>query len=336
MATTSAPPLELSADARAKRSAALTSIGVNIFLLTLKAIVGVMTGSVALWASAADSLLDLTASSFAYFGVRVGSRPPDDSHAYGHEKFESLSSLIQLALLFVTVGVIASEAWDRLGGDASVTTPLYGIAVIVVSLFVDFWISRKLHRVADETGGSQALKADALHFAADVWSNIAVIIGLLAVRFGQPLGDPIAAFVVATVVVITAIGLLRDTAVVLTDGAPEPAVVDRMHRVIAEFEDVVDHHTLRARLVGSKIFLDVCVELDPDLTFQKAHDLSHHLNDALRHEVPDIEDAVIHFEPAGHPSHQDEAHHSHGFDALTKPTAEPAPDAPARSDGGAA
>ncbi len=311
------PPL--TADARAKRSAALTSIGVNIFLLTLKAVVGVMTGSIALWASAADSLLDLTASTFAYFGVRVGARPPDESHAYGHEKFESLSSLIQLSLLFVTVGIIASEAWDRLWSDASVDTPDYGIAVIVVALVIDFWISRKLHRVAEETGGSQALEADALHFAADVWSNIAVIIGLVAVRMGQPLGDPIAALVVAVVVAVTAIGLLRDTAAVLTDGAPEPEVVDRMHRVIAGFDEVVDHHTLRARLVGSKIFLDVCVELEPELTFQAAHDLSHHLNDALRAEVPAIEDAVIHFEPAGHPSHQDEAHHAHGFDALGKP-----------------
>ncbi len=310
----------LSGDAKAKRGAALLSIGVNVFLLVLKAVVGVMTGSIALWASAADSLLDLTASSFAYFGVRIGSKPPDDTHAYGHEKFESLSSLVQLALLFVTVGIIVSEAWDRLFGEPSVETPLYGVAVIVIALVVDFWISRRLTRIAEETGGSQALEADALHFAADVWSNIAVIVGLLAVRFGQPLGDPIAAFIVAAVVAVTAIGLLRETANVLTDAAPEPEKVERMHRVIAGFDEVVDHHTLRARLVGQKIFLDVCVELDPDLSFQRAHDLSHQLNDALRDEVPEIEDAVIHFEPAGHPAHQDEAHHSHGFDALGKPT----------------
>ena len=89
------------------------SIAVNVFLLTLKIVVGVLTGSVALWASAADSLLDLSASSFAYVGVRIGSRPPDDTHAYGHDKFESLSSLIQLGLLFVTVGVTCTaRSWS--------------------------------------------------------------------------------------------------------------------------------------------------------------------------------------------------------------------------------
>jgi cation diffusion facilitator family transporter len=302
--------------ARRRASAALTSIGVNIGLLVLKAVVGVMTGSIALWASAADSFLDLTASSFAYVGVRVGARPPDDTHAYGHGKFESLSSLIQLGLLFVTVGVIVAEAFDRLRSGDGVETPLAGVAVIVVSLLVDLWISRRLKRTAEETGGSEALEADALHFATDVWSNIAVIVGLVAVRLGFPLGDPLAAFVVAVFVGVTAISLLRDTTGSLTDRAPDPEVVRRMITTIEGFDEVVEHHTLRARVVGSRIFLDVCVELEPQLTFERAHDLSHELQDALHAAVPEIADAVIHFEPAGHPEHQDEAHHMHGFDAL--------------------
>lgn len=310
--STTSPPTP---EARAKRRAASLSIAVNVFLLTLKVVVGVLTGSVALWASAADSLLDLSASSFAYVGVRVGSRPPDDTHAYGHDKFESLSSLVQLGLLFVTVGVIAAEAWDRLRTGDGVQTPLYGVAVIVVSLAVDFWISRRLLRVARETG-SQALEADALHFATDVWSNIAVIIGLGAVALGFPIADPIAAFVVAILVAVTALELLRETAGVLTDKAPDEDVIRELHATIAAFPEVVDHHTLRARMVGARIFLDVCVELDPELSFQRAHDVSHEMQDALRQAVPDVADAVIHFEPAGHPTHQDDDHHAHGFDAL--------------------
>lgn len=309
--------------ARAKRGVALLSIGVNVFLLALKAVVGFLTGSIALFASAADSLLDLTASSFAYVGVRVGSRPPDDTHPYGHAKFESLSSLVQLGLLFVTVGIVAWEAVGRIGATDVVETPLYGVAVIGVALVVDLWISRRLHRVAEESGGSQALEADALHFAADVWSNIAVIIGLLAVRGGFELGDPIAALVVAGVVAVTAVGLLRATAVVLTDGAPDEEVVATINTVLDDFPDIESHHTLRARLIGSRIFLDVCVELDPDLSFQRAHDLSHELADALRRAVPEIEDTVIHYEPVGHPEHQDRDHHSHGFDVLS-----PGPETP--------
>ena len=304
-------------DIRRRRGAALVSIGVNVFLLALKSVVGVLTGSLALWASAADSFLDLTASSFAYVGVRVGSRPPDDSHAYGHSKFESLSSLIQLGLLFVTVGVIVSEAWDRFQGAAVVTTPLFGVGVIVVSLAVDLWISRRLSRTAAETGGSQALEADALHFATDVWSNIAVITGLLAVRFGFPLGDPLAAVLVAIFVAVTAIGLLRETTGTLTDRAPDAETVRRMVDAVCGVPEVVEHHTLRARMVGSRIYLDVCVELDPSLSFARAHDVSHEIQDALFQAVPEIADAVIHIEPVGHPAHQDDEHHGHGFDALT-------------------
>lgn len=304
------------AEARSKRLAAGASIGVNVFLLTLKVIVGVMTGSIALWASAADSMLDLTASVFAFIGVSVGSRPPDDSHAYGHHKFESLSSVVQLGMLFITVGIIAAEAWGRLFGEPSVTTPLTGVAVILVSLVVDVWISRLLTRTADETGGSHALEADALHFRTDVWSNIAVIVGLLAVRFGFPLGDPIAAFVVAALVAVTAIGLLRETADVLTDRAPDEQTVQTLSRTIAQMPEVHGHHTLRARIAGKRIFLDVCVELDPSLSFAAAHDLSHVLQDRLREAVPGVTDAVIHVEPADHPPHQDREHHAHGYDAL--------------------
>lgn len=303
-------------EARSKRLAAGASIGVNVFLLTLKVVVAVWTGSIALWASAADSLLDLTASMFAFVGVSVGSRPPDDSHAYGHHKFESLSSVVQLGMLFITVGIIAAEAWGRLFGEPSVTTPLAGVVVIAISLIIDLWISRLLSRTADETGGSHALEADALHFRTDVYANIAVIVGLLAVRFGFPLGDPLAAFAVAALVAVTAIGLLRETADVLTDRAPDPDTVRRLNRTIAEMPEVYGHHTLRARMAGRRIFLDVCVELDPSLTFEQSHNLSHALQERLRDTVPAVADAVIHVEPAGHPRHQDLDHHAHGYDAL--------------------
>jgi cation diffusion facilitator family transporter len=188
--------------------------------------------------------------------------------------------------------------------------------VIVVAMAVDFWISRLLARTARESGGSQALEADALHFATDVWSNTAVILGLIAVRLGFPIADPIAAFVVAILVAVTAINLVRETLGVLTDRAPDEQTVRRIHDTIAAMPEAVDYHTLRARMVGQRIFLDVCVELDPDLTFAQAHDLSHTLQDRLRDALPEIADAVIHVEPAGHPEHQDDEHHAHGYDAL--------------------
>lgn len=314
--TPSATPADPGSAERSKRHAAALSIVVNVGLLALKVVVGVVTGSVALWASAADSLLDLTASGFAYLGVRMGSKPPDDSHPYGHEKLESLSSLVQLSLLFVTVGIIVVEAGQRLAEGAAVSTPLAGVAVIAVSMVVDLWISRRLRRVAAATGGSQALEADALHFATDVWSNVAVIVGLLATRAGFPVGDPIAAFVVAVLVASTAIGLLRDVTRSLTDRAPDARVVERLTTTLGGFEEVRGFHTLRARMVASRIHLDVCVELDPDLTFRRSHDLSHELAAALHDAVPALADVMIHTEPADHPVHQDRDHHARGYDAL--------------------
>ncbi|MDX1619606.1 MAG: cation transporter dimerization domain-containing protein, partial [Nitriliruptorales bacterium] len=89
--------------------------------------------------------------------------------------------------------------------------------------------------------------------------------------------------------------------------------------VLCRSPKVKDHHTLRARRVGSRIYLDACIELDPDLSFAEAHDLSHDIKDQLYEEIDGLADAVIHFEPAGHPAHQDTEHHAHGFDALAVP-----------------
>lgn len=296
--------------------AALTSVAVNVGLLTVKSAVALLTGSVALWASAADSLLDLTASGFALLGVTVAARPPDDTHAYGHDKFESMSSLVQLGLLLAAVAGIATASFRRFGGLPTVVLPAAGVAVVVFSLLVDAWVARRLLRAADATGGSQALEADALHFSSDLLSNVAVIVGLVAAGAGYPVADPVAGLVVAAVVTVTAVGLLRRTVRALTDRAPDETVVRRIDEVLTSFDRVHAYHTLRARLVGRRIFLDVCVELDPDLTFRRAHDLAHEMQDALHAAVPAIADAVIHYEPVGHPPHQDR-HHDHGMHALT-------------------
>lgn len=298
-----------------RRRVAAVAVAANVALLALKAGAGLVTGSLALLASAADSLIDLIAAGVAYLGVRFGGMEPDHTHAYGHDKFESLSGLVQLAILLVTVLVIVVNAVDRLGNPQAVSRPLIGVPVMVVTMVVAWWLSRRLYRVAGDTGGSQALEADALHLAADVWSYAAVIVGLVAVRLGIPVADPLTAFAVAAWIVISAVPMLRETTGVLLDRAPDQEVITRLQAAIQSMDEVVDHHTLRARLVGKQIFLDVVVELTPELTFREAHEVSHRLQDALRAAEPRVADAVIHCEPADHEPHHDR-HHHHGFDAL--------------------
>src|SRR6267378_1352822 len=162
-----------------KQRVALTSIAASGGLTIAKGVVGLATGSLAILSEAAHSLLDLAATIMTYFAVRVSGRPADAEHHYGHGKVESVSALAETALLFLLSGVVIWEALQRLLGDHghAIAATHWAFAVIVVSVVVDFFRARLLYRVAAETS-SEALEADALHFGSDMWSSIAVLIGL--------------------------------------------------------------------------------------------------------------------------------------------------------------
>src|SRR5437763_4686454 len=177
-----------------KQRVALTSIAASAGLTAAKAAVGLMTGSLAILSEAAHSLIDLAATVMTYFAVRTSDKPADEEHHYGHGKIESVSALAETALLFVLSGIVIWEALQRLigGHGTPIEITFWAFAVIVASILVDFFRARALYRVAAETA-SEALEADALHFGSDLWSSVAVLVGLVAVAFGYPMADSIAA-----------------------------------------------------------------------------------------------------------------------------------------------
>src|SRR5207245_4568697 len=165
-----------------KEKVALTSIAASAGLTLAKAAVGIATGSLAILSEAAHSLLDLAATMMTYFAVRISGKPADAEHHYGHGKVESVSALAETALLFVLAGVVTWEAAKRLRSiePPEVEATPWAFAVIVLSIVVDFFRARVLYRTAEKTS-SHALEADALHFDSDMWSSLAVLLGLVGI-----------------------------------------------------------------------------------------------------------------------------------------------------------
>ena len=204
-----------------KERVALTSIAASGGLTIAKAVVGLLSGSLALLSEAAHSALDFAATVMTWYAVRISGKPADEEHHYGHGKVESVSALIETGLLFVLSGVVVWEAMKRLAGAEghAVEATLWAFAVIIASIIIDFFRARLLYRVAEETA-SAALEADALHFGSDMWSSIAVLIGLAGVALGYPWADSAAAIIVAVFIVIAGWRLGRRTIETLTDTAP--------------------------------------------------------------------------------------------------------------------
>jgi cation diffusion facilitator family transporter len=276
-----------------KEKVALGSIAVSAGLTVGKAAIGAMSGSLALLSEAAHSLIDFFATLMTYFAVRVSGKPADAEHHYGHGKIESVTALAETALLFVLSGVVIWEAVQRLLGSShghAVEATFWAFGIIVVSIVVDFFRARLLYRVAHDTA-SEALEADALHFGSDMWSSIAVLIGLGGVAAGYPWADPAAALVVALFVCLAGWRLGRRTIDTLTDTAP-PGSAAAVTRAAARVRGVVGVEQVRVRPVGDKLFVEVVTAVSRTLPLDRVELLKSQVADAIRAELPRAEVSV--------------------------------------------
>jgi cation diffusion facilitator family transporter len=276
----------------AKQKVALTSIAASGGLTLAKGVVGLSTGSLAILSEAAHSLIDLAATVMTYFAVRLSDKPADEEHHYGHGKVESVSALAETALLFLLSGVVIWEALARLFGGIAhpVEATPWSFAVIGGSILVDFFRARALYRVAGETS-SEALEADALHFGSDMWSSVAVLIGLGAVALGYVWGDAAAAMIVALFICIAGWRLGRRTIETLTDTAPAGAAA-KISAIVARVPGVVAVERMRVRQAGGVEFVDLIVAVSRTLALDRVAALKDRVEAAVRAVYPKAELSV--------------------------------------------
>ena len=281
-----------------KQRAARLSIVSNTCLIALKIAAGVLTGSVAIITEAVHSSIDLVASIVAWFSVRKADEPADESHPYGHEKVENLAAAFEGLLIVLGAAVIIFEAIRKLTGEPKVEKLGIGIAVIGFSMVANLLVSRYLYRQAKATD-SPALEGDAAHLHTDALTSAGVLVALALVAItGVDALDPIAALVVAVAIVFSGVRLVSQSSRVLVDEAlPEEelrGVADAIQGVGAV--EVLGYHKLRARRGGSRRYVDLHVQFRRGTTLERAHEVSHELQGAIRQRLGDA-DVLIHLEP---------------------------------------
>jgi len=287
---------------REKNRVAMTSVLAAVVLTGAKIAAGLATGSLGILSEAAHSALDLVAAVVTVFAVRTSGKPADRDHPYGHGKVENLSALVETLLLLATCVWIIYEAVQRLVfRPLEVRTTPLGFLVIVVSILVDTGRSRALRRAARKYH-SQALEADALHFATDVWSSGVVLLGLAMVWLSRQWhlpwlakADAIAALAVAGIVVRVSITLGRKAVDDLMDAVP-PHLVERAQARVAAVPGVERVLRIRIRRTGGEWFSDVVISVQEDLSARDAHEVADAVETVMRREMP-RGDCVVHVEP---------------------------------------
>jgi cation diffusion facilitator family transporter len=268
----------------------------------LKLAAGLMSGSLGVLSDAAHSALDLVGVTLTFFSVQLSDRPADEDHTYGHGKFENLSAFGEAGLMAISCAWIIWEAMQRiLVHTVQLHHSVWPVLVLLTSIGVDWWRSRRLAAVA-KTTGSPALATDAFHFASDIWSTLAVLAGLGASWIGSHLGigwlryaDPLAAVLVSLMILRMTLHLGRETVAVLLDEVPAETR-QRLVNEVAQVEGVLAVEQARVRRAGANYFADLTLALPRRYTFEHTGDLVRAATEAVHRALPTA-DVVIHTVP---------------------------------------
>src|SRR4051794_11409630 len=255
-------------DAHGRTRAARLSVVAAAFLIALKLVTGLITGSLGLLAEAAHSATDLVAALLTLFAVRVATRPADAEHHYGHGKAEHLAALGESAFLALASMAIAALSIDRLiGGGGQVEATWWSIAVLVVVVAIDASRAIGSSRAARRFH-SAALASNALHFASDLGGSVAVLFGLALVAAGEPRADAAAALFVAVLVIIAAVRLATQSIDVLMDRTSREAE-EAVRAALAGLD--VELRRVRVRYAGGRYFVDLVIAVPADTGVGQGH-----------------------------------------------------------------
>ena len=280
------------------RRAAFASLGVSIALVVLKAIAYLLTNSVAMLASLADSSLDLFSSTLNLVAIRSSLTPADEEHRWGHGKAEPLAGLGQGAFIAGSATFLIIQAINRFIWPEPLDRPLAGLVVMGVSIAATLVLITYQRYVVKRTG-SVAISADRMHYASDLITNIGVVLAIgLTEWFHWKLADPVIALGIAAILIVSAWSVFIQSYNQLMDRELPDAGRDRIKAIVMRNPEVRDLHDLRTRAAGVHTFIQFHIELDPAISITRAHEISDQVEKSVCAEFPNSE-VIIHQDPAG-------------------------------------
>ena len=279
-----------------KVSIARLSIFSNSFLIVMKFVVGLISGSISIISEAIHSFMDLLASIIAFFSVKISDSPADERHPYGHGKFENVSGVIEAVLIFGAAFWIIYEAVKKMLTPGEIENISYGFIVMLISAIINFIVSRKLYKVAKETE-SIALEADALHLKTDVYTSAGVAFGLLLIWItGYHLLDPIVAILVALLILKESIELFLKAYSPLLDISLSVKELETIKSIInGHCNHRINFHDLRSRKAGNHNYVDFHLNLPENLTVKEAHQICDAIENDIKANLKNTE-VTIHVE----------------------------------------
>ena len=286
---------------RLEKKATVVSTSVATLLVLIKMTVGIFSGSIAVLASAIDSLLDLTVSLFNFFALNNAEKNPDENFNFGRNKIEPLAAVIEGSVISFSALFILYESLVKITHPRDMSFMSESILVMLISLVITIGLVVFLNYVAKKTG-NMVIKADALHYKTDIFSNGAVLIALALISMtGEQLIDPILGIGIAIFMIYSSIPIIKEGILMLLDAALPEENIQQIKNIlqasIAKGE-TNDYHFLQTRESGSHIFISVHIVFNVSISLYDAHVISDKLELQIKQLFPDKKvHIIIHMDP---------------------------------------
>lgn len=281
---------------KGERVAKNSSIVVALIGL-IKGIIGIISGSIALIAQAIDSLTDVFSSLAVYTGLKLAQKEPTEKFPYGYYRAETFASLI-VAIFIIASGIlIIRESILRFLQPSSISYPFFAMSAAALSIPVLYLLVRYNKKIGEEIN-SQALIGESKNFSFDIYSSILVFISILSLYFGIPWVEPTAGIIISILILKTGFEIGKDAILTLMDAVLKPGHVKKIREIGESVEGVLGVHDIKIRKSGPFCFGEMHMEVEEDLTVDKAHAISEEVEHKAKQECEDLERLNIHIEPA--------------------------------------
>lgn len=284
---------------KAGKKAFIVAILANCFLTTFNILIGIMSGSYALISEGAHTLSDIVTSIVAYAGFKIGQKPADEEHPIGHGRAEAISGLIIVLFLAMVAYEIMSGAIMKILNPSTITIPdTFAAIMAVFGIIVNFSVSEYIIEIGKEIK-SPAIIADGQHQKTDIFSSIAVLLGVIVSNMGYPILDPFIGLVIGFLILKTAYEIGKSNLDNIMGKVPSEEFINKIKEIANNTPPAQEAHNIKVDYLGSYAVVTLHVKLDGNLTLDETHRIVHQVQDNIIKEIPEVKYVMVHACPIG-------------------------------------
>ncbi|MBQ6512506.1 cation diffusion facilitator family transporter [Methanobrevibacter sp.] len=284
---------------KAGKKAAIVALIANCFLTVFNIIVGVMSGSYALISEGAHTLSDMVTTIVAYTGFKIGQKPADDEHPIGHGRAEAIGGLFIVLFLAIVAWEIMGGAIEKLFNPSLITTPdVFAAIMAVIGIFINYSVSQYIIGIGEEIN-SPVIIADGKHQKTDIFSSIAVLVGVAVSNMGYPILDPIIGLVIGFLILKTAYEIGKENIDNIMGKVPSKEFIDKIRDVANNTPPAQNAHNIKVDYLGSYATVSLHIQLDGNITLDETHEIVHAVENNIMKEIPEVKYVMVHACPLG-------------------------------------